>query len=368
MKNISETLSLSFPYSFEPRYKKEEILFFDIETTGLSADISSLYLIGCLYYADGAFHLLQLFADDYNSEKQLLTSFFELMKSYRLLVHYNGTGFDIPYLSKKCTQYGLSYNFHSVESLDIYKEIGFLKSCLKLPDLKQKTIESFLLYNRKDLLSGRDLIMVYSEYMQNKILSKPYEMEYYALLLHNHDDLAGLLFCTAMLAYKDVFAPSFAASSYNFDEKGLCILYTVKNPLPGDFYFKGNLFSLQVTKNQVRLFIPAYKGSAKHFYKNYKDYYYLPREDTAIHKSVADYVDKEFREKAKAKNCYTKREGTFLPQYTEIITPIFQEDYKTTPYYFEWKEELMEQKDLLFAYQKHILEKIPMLMKDSKKG
>ena len=41
------------------------------------------------------------------------------------------------------------------------------------------------------------------------------------------------------------------------------------------------------------------QDTLKYFYDNYKDYFYLPKEDTAIHKSVATYVDKDFRQKAK---------------------------------------------------------------------
>lgn len=37
----------------------------------------------------------------------------------------------------------------------------------------------------------------------------------------------------------------------------------------------------------------------RHFYSDYKNYYYLPKEDMAIHKSVAAYVDHEYRENAR---------------------------------------------------------------------
>ena len=50
----------------------------------------------------------------------------------------------------------------------------------------------------------------------------------------------------------------------------------------------------------------------RHFYSDYKNYYYLPKEDMAIHKSVAAYVDHEYREKCKAYNCYVRKTGTFI--------------------------------------------------------
>ena len=31
----------------------EETVYFDIETTGFSADVTALYLIGCIYFKEG---------------------------------------------------------------------------------------------------------------------------------------------------------------------------------------------------------------------------------------------------------------------------------------------------------------------------
>ena len=46
----------------------ENICFFDIETTGLSAAVSSLYLIGTITFENNEWVLNQWFADDYVSE------------------------------------------------------------------------------------------------------------------------------------------------------------------------------------------------------------------------------------------------------------------------------------------------------------
>lgn len=91
--------------------------------------------------------------------------------------------------------------------------------------------------------------------------------------------------------------------------------------------------SLENKKGTVLL--PYYKGELKHFFSNYKDYYYLPMEDTAIHKSVAEYVEKEYRKKATKETCYIKKDSLFLPQLEIIFSPEFQFDYKDKLYWFE---------------------------------
>ncbi len=79
----------------------------------------------------------------------------------------------------------------------------------------------------------------------------------------------------------------------------------------------------------VLLRLPVYDGILKHFYPDYKNYSYLPAEDTAIHKSVAVYVDKSQRMPATAATCYTKKEGQFLPCFSAPDElPLFRENHK----------------------------------------
>ena len=92
----------------------DQILFFDIETTGLSADTSYLYLICCGYYQEQTCNLIQWFSEGIEDEPELLDAFFTLMKNYTMLVHYNGTTFDMNYLLKKSRQYKRNYHFDIV--------------------------------------------------------------------------------------------------------------------------------------------------------------------------------------------------------------------------------------------------------------
>lgn len=71
-----------------------------------------------------------------------------------------------------------------------------------------------------------------------------------------------------------------------------------------------------------------FEGEMRHFYSDYKNYYYLPKEDMAIHKSVAAYVDHEYREKCKAYNCYVRKTGTFIRQYSDFMKPEFRFDIR----------------------------------------
>lgn len=371
MLTIKKTLPTTLPYDFSSIYNLEDILFFDIETTGFSADISNLYLIGCTYYAAGSFQLIQWFADDYQSEAALLKAFFEFLKNFRLLIHYNGTTFDIPYLSKKCKQHHFAYDFSSVESLDIYKKLFPYKKVFGLDNLKQKSVEAFLQLQREDLYDGGQLIQVYVEYMKAKYLApeKKDSLEQ-LLLLHNTEDLEGMLSLTSLLNYVDLFEgridfPSICVANLDalsFSDTciaknntacdTLAVTFPLSFILPKELYIEKDHISCSILKNKVMLELPIYYGELKYFFRNFKDYFYLPEEDTAIHKSVAAYVDSAFKQKAKASNCYSKKKGAFLLQYQTAIEPFFKMNYKDKSSYVALSETFLQDSNALAAYMR----------------
>lgn len=327
----------------------EKILYFDIETTGLSADTSSLYLIGCLYYRDAAWHILQWFADDYQSEAALLTSFFSFMKEFDILVHYNGSGFDLPYLQKKCRQHRLSFSFDKIQSLDIYKELFPYKKLFSLPDFKQKTLEKALGIYRKDTYDGGQLIHVYVEYIHKKLKQEDGCSECLSLLLlHNKEDLEGLFGCSVLLLPPRLERRD-AATELSYQ---LTLPYALEKPL----LLEKEGLSLQIENNIGILTLLPFTGELKYFYRDYKNYYYLPLEDTAIHKSIAEYVDRAYRERAKASNCYSKRKSRFLPvpsaDFFPEEVPLFYQTYRDKTAWFEVTEEFLKDPDRLLSYLK----------------
>lgn len=125
-------------------------------------------------------------------------------------------------------------------------------------------------------------------------------------------------------------------------------------PKPVTMYASGCRF--QCHDDEGLLKVPLYYDTLKYFYSNYKDYYYLPDEDVALHKSVASFVDKEHRIKATPQTCYTKKEGAFLPQWDIVFQPLFKKEYQDKLCYFELTDEIKHSPDLFTKYALHILD------------
>lgn len=366
----------------------EQVLFFDIETTGLSASGSYVYLIGAAFLSGGTVFLHQWFMDDVAQEKELIRTFLEFADRYRLLVHYNGTAFDLPFLQKKCQRHCLPDILSGKQSLDIYKKLMPCKPLLGLKDMKQKSLEQKMGLFRDDPFSGGDLIPVYTEFIgryryeqltgkntrpsdENRIdfhdtglksmPESPAKALLSVLLLHNREDLTGLLTIAELLELPRVMDGSFSISfpadktadacdTLTFhllpQSKAFCRIFSALfqeslcrpvSVIP-DGCAAAPLVTLSCTPEALILECPVLSGTLRYFFEDYRSYYYLPVEDCAMHKSVAEFVDKNYRQKATRNNCYQKKTGRFLFQPQECFTPFFKNSYKDSCSCFEYTD------------------------------
>ena len=336
------------------------MFFLDIETTGFSAKYSEIYLIGGCYYKNGIWHMIQWFADSDHDEKELLNTFFSFLKPYKTLLHFNGNSFDLPFILTRCKGYGITDCFDSFQGIDIYKRASLWKHFLSLPNCKQKSLEQFLGIKREDKYSGGELISCYREYLAtgNKELEQ-------LLLLHNRDDLKGMLQILPILAYSDLFNQPLRTtkvqSNYYTDLNGkkqqeLILKVKLFTPVPIPVSYHANDCYVTLEQDTAAIRVPVYTEELKYYYDNYKDYYYLPAEDMAIHKSVASFVDKGHREPATAATCYTRKYSSYLPQWDYVFSPFFKREYKSPLLFFELTDQFKTNRDEFSKYASHLLQ------------
>ena len=387
-------------------YQTKRAIYFDIETTGLSAQSSYVYLIGCANEEAEGYVLTQWLCTDPSEEKELLRLFFEKVKDYDVVLHYNGTGFDLPFLEKKAKRHCLQNPLSSMESLDLYATARSLKHLFDLPNLKLKTMEQFFGFTRTDVFSGGDLIEVYAQFLGlhhlNSLTNRSKAEEENALaqvlLLHNAEDIMNLPALTVLCFLQNLSSeltperlyrtPSASSSEYpklaealskiTLTSVACSVEYQLPFTLPRTCKFaipfdgRDILLTLSVD-GSVMLLLPTVTGELKYFHPNPADYYYLPLEDCAMHKSVASFVEKEYRQKATAATCYTKKTGTFVPlrllspakksgaadntkKEAQTSLPCFLSDYKSKYAYTPFTEELRSEAVLLTVLAKELLD------------
>ncbi|MCI8510084.1 MAG: ribonuclease H-like domain-containing protein [Lachnospiraceae bacterium] len=303
----------SIPEYYKYFYPDSRLLFFDIETTGFAAKNTTLYLIGALWYENNCIRMIQWFNDNGSSEKEILAAFDTFCMDFTHLVHFNGLGFDLPYLRQKADISGIPFFADKkLSQIDILKKIRSYKKIFMLDNMKQVSIERYLGIQREDIYTGKELIPIYQQY-----LAKPDPQKEDTLLLHNHDDLLGLLRVSTILNYRTFFEQIEIFDLKLSVDKVLTVDFTYSHSafLPKRISLSADKIYLNAFEQNAILQIPVIRDTLMHYFKDFKNYYYLPKEDMAIHKSIASYVDPDNRKKATKSTCYIKKADAFIPCY-----------------------------------------------------
>lgn len=307
MINFKKTICLNELQAPIRTFLTPEMLFVDIETTGLSAENCFIYCIGCSWQENDQICVQLLFGTGENDETDLLAHFQSLTSHFKKLVTFNGSTFDLPFLKKRFEKYQMPEPVTSMDHLDLFREAKKLRKLLALDNYRQKSLELFLGCYREDAYSGKELIQVYKSYFQ-----APTEEQLQMLLLHNYEDVLGMYDLLSILSYQQFLNGAFSITQCVLEENHLQIRLLPDIPLPQSVTRIETEWQLAIKPGQVFLQLPLHTGTLRHYFPDYKNYFYLPEEDTIIHKDIGIYVDRSRRCKATKENCFLSKNCSYL--------------------------------------------------------
>ena len=141
----------------------EDLVFFDIETTGLSA--TPLFLIGTMAWEAGGLVVRQYFARDYAEEPGVISLFLQDIADRRMLVSFNGKSFDVPYVRARAASTGVPCPI-DLEHLDLL-HVARRVWGHRLPDCKLQTLERRICGRRRvDDIPGAEIPAAYHRYVR----------------------------------------------------------------------------------------------------------------------------------------------------------------------------------------------------------
>ncbi len=349
-------------------------LYLDIETTGLSKSRSILTMIGCAIVTPDQTTLLQWFNNDAVSEENILRDFHEFLSTLNPeipLITFNGDHFDLPYLRTHFSYHSISTNFlNQFKTVDLYKKLLPFQKAFSLEHGRQKDWEKVVNVNREDLYSGKELIGIYKNFLKT---NNQFDAD--KIFLHNKEDILYLIKISSLHVFPSVLEDDWSIQDIKTQNgQELTVKIKIKNELPlsvkiglensTSFFFKDNHIICTLLYQEKEM---------KYYYSNYKDYYYLPKEDKAVHKSIGQYVDSSHRKKATASTCYTKKDSYFfhIPEPAkkyglQILKetynpyPTYREDYSDKINYISLDDLIPENGDLstLEQYIKDLLKEV----------
>lgn len=349
MEIITNTYTLEqISFSVE-KYFSANTLFFDIECTGLSPRKSYIYLIGYAFRLDNEINLVQLLANNENEEIEILTEFEKVLSNFENLMGYNSTRFDESFIIERCKKYKIETSIKKKNHIDMYLTTTKAKCILDLPNYKQKTIELFLGLNREDKYNGGELIPIYKEYVtsQDQNLKD-------LLLLHNYEDIKGMVYITDILAYVDLLTSdiTFVSNESANEETRFVLKSDISVPISINKIREYGLYIVNAGNIIVKL--NTYNGELYTWLNDYKNYCYLLNEDIIVPKVLTSSMDKSYYRPAGKKDCKVSLNSTFI-QVPEKIDfgknyKFFKKDYDAEEFFIDINEIAPELIIKIFKY------------------
>ena len=314
-----------------------DTILLNIETTGLSFRNSFIFLAGTAGFLsmEGPDSLLSctlLLCRSRRDEKDLLDELDKLCRGSSCILTYGGSIFTEKFIRERYTLYHEeSESMWAADHMaDILEDIRPLKKLLCLEDLKKKNVEAFAGYRRKRETDIHRLIQTYEEW-ENSGSEKARDI----LSAHNEEDILSLGCLSRLLIYP-AFLGGNIMEDVHADIDGTCCTFRMVcgQEFPLEKEYRDQETTVIFQKNICTIRTECIRARLKYFLPGpVSDYYYLPREDMAVHKSVAQFVDAKFRKRASASTCYTAREGLFLPVDQTQGLPLFRTDHRSKEYY-----------------------------------
>ncbi len=315
-KNIKDTKYTDI-LEFFPHHGKAP-LYIDIETTGFRRDKDMVYLVGLIEVVDDELMLTQFLCEKTFDEYELLYKLNQLLPNYDTLIHFNGDSFDLPFLKERMKLYNIQELISGLDSFDYYKYLRPMKRFIGTDDLKLKTLEKYAGYERIDPFTGGELIQLFRQYLKGDSRLE------YNFILHNEEDMIGLyylnLFLPMIYVFHDCMVIGFSESSVeeykdaNGNTKAVDINYSLKlaKVRISTMEFANEVVSVKLDESGLTVSFTIEELELKTYFENYREYYYLPEEDCAVHESVAGFMSNRHRKKATAKTAYIKRKDAFI--------------------------------------------------------
>jgi uncharacterized protein YprB with RNaseH-like and TPR domain len=166
----------------------DQTIFLDTETTGLSGGTGTYaFLTGIGYWDKGGFKIQQYFMREFREEKALLQELGQRLAGTKLLVTFNGKGFDYPLLESRFILSRLPFPLREAYHLDLLYPARRLWK-LRLKDCSLGNLEKKVLkIEREDDVPGNVIPALYFNYLQTR---RPYGIS--SILEHNRQDIDSL--------------------------------------------------------------------------------------------------------------------------------------------------------------------------------
>lgn len=226
-----------------------------------------------------------------SDEYDILEALGKYLPGHDTVITFNGQSYDVPFLGKKFSAYGLSDPLAGMKPRDLFREYRPLKTVLGLPSGKLVDYDEYIRMHTEpgsgssienewlpDISSGEDLSTA-DAVRTLRILGFDAVLE----LLHGSFD---------------------SVQAEALEDLVMFRIRTLRS-MPCRISFHDGPFHLTASGRTAALSSRIEDGRIRFYHSDINNYIYLPHEGYAVYKTMAEFVDKSHRKKATRETCYT---------------------------------------------------------------
>lgn len=157
------------------------VVFLDVETSSLHADIGSLVVVGFLLQKEEKF----FFVENPKVEKEVLEEvikFLDKIKKEKIYIW--NASFDIPFLISRCLKHGIDVKVFT--KLKVFDLLKFTREFLRLSSNKLDDVSIFFDLEKNIKVTGKNVQKLYEDYLSGDKNKKE------EIINHCRDDLISL--------------------------------------------------------------------------------------------------------------------------------------------------------------------------------
>ncbi|MGN0240862.1 MAG: ribonuclease H-like domain-containing protein [Candidatus Weimeria sp.] len=307
------------------KYLNAGDMVFTIETTGLSPDRHRIISVSAAGLGENS-SVIQtetFFSENKDDELNIIEAALKKIKSASRIITWNGTVFDLKFLSKRCEVYAkkLVYNNSSVRSgstdiplYDLSKLLHPIRRLIKDESLSIYTLLEEMGLSDTTLPDGRTVTTLYKtwENTDEKKYAEPI-IDHSVYKLTGIINLLSLLNCLEISRIKPEITSitAFAGRNTGSDDSDAgntdCItasgITDIFTPVPLTFTLPG--IHLTFVKNTINCVFDTTDGRIRIYYADAASYVRLKESGQLIPKELAGSMPKDSYEKVTRETCYT---------------------------------------------------------------
>ena len=205
-----------------------------------------------------------------SDEYSILESLVSCLENAKIICTFHGTSSMIPYLSSKLKAYDLDLDLQCIEHIDLDPYLRPLYSLCHLPSRRMVDYMTFLGFSEG-----------------------------------TYDEADAVSSMTNLFSYRNAVLNSAPGSASTYDNN-LVIDAASPMPVQKQVNFNAGPFTIRFSDNRLLLISQIKDGTVKLFYDDISSYVYLPSEDQAVPKSIAERLPADRISKCTYDNCYTR--------------------------------------------------------------